>query len=154
MLCEMSTVYKHSGKPYISINSSETKRKGNEYFKVYNTSNFITAKKCARIFFLKPEITYHKGDGKLAWLLTKNEMKKIVDILNSESHYDSSMTVFQFAILEFNREFYDVPHDQTKQIFEYEGAGHPLPINLEIPDYLSIDFNKLESIANKKGIRH
>lgn len=63
-------------------------------------------------------------------------------------------TVFQFAILEFNREFYGISHKQSKQITEYKGTGHPLPINLEMPDYMSIDFSSLESIANKKGIRH
>ena len=91
MSCELSTIFRKQGETYMAVNAGQTFRKGDEYFKVYNNENIVKSNKVIRISFLEPKSIYHKTDGKQKWELTKSDMIKIVDILNSTSQYDDEL---------------------------------------------------------------
>lgn len=80
----------------------------NKYFKLYNNSSISKATKVARISMLTPKYLEHSdGSGKKNWILTKNQIKNLVSVLDSESEYDG-ITNWELLILTYNNDNYDI----------------------------------------------
>lgn len=141
-LWEMSLVARDE-KSYIGVNPDSSRNFFNiEYFKIFNSPSFTKATKEARIKFRSPEYIVHK-DRKENWVLNSKEKSHLMSLLEQPSKYEDSCTAWQYAIMQFNLEAYDIPHRETRNLtreFLYRLPDNDkrkkyLPFDLEMPDY-------------------
>lgn len=137
-ICDMATV--KVDRPHnvrLSVNP-DINRKGDEYFKFYNSYKKNGEEKVARILFRKSGYVFH-NDGNDAWLLNSSDKKLLMSILESNvvSMTGRNVTVFQYAIIQFNRERFGMEEEDTlsNDFTEFPDA---LPIDLEMPDYTTL----------------
>jgi hypothetical protein len=127
-------------------------RVGNEYFKFCNDASWSKATKMCRISFRSPAYVIHTNSRKVSdWTLNAKEKKYLVRVLNSKSD-DTTLTVWQALIVDYNKERYSLPASVTKQLTRQkqqelsEGVItdlvdrmiHALPIDLPMPNYLKL----------------
>lgn len=114
-----------------------------EYFKAYNNDNARKADKVIRIKFRTPEYVYHKNkDGKKDWSLNSKEKKALIRLLQKPSKFNN-LSNWQYAILQFNLEAFDISFDDCLNLTTEEQSkmdkNNPkkyyLPIDLPMPDY-------------------
>lgn len=119
---------------------------GEEYFKAYNNDNARKAEKVIRIKFRAPEYVFHKNnDGKKDWILNSKEKKKLINLLQKPSKFNN-LTNWQYAILQFNLEAFDINVDdcltltieKQEQMDKNNPQKYYLPIDLEMPDYTDL----------------
>jgi len=67
-------------------------------------------------------------------------MKNIIKFLKAKSNKPKAHghTNWEYAIIVYNSEHYDLDYKNTDQITEFKSESEPLPINLPIPNYLSL----------------
>ena len=127
-------------------------RKGEEYFKVFNSASFDSADKVCRISFRRPEYIIHtNSDGKINFKLNNEFRKEVIKILNTIRPVkinDNQITVWQWAILQYNNER-GLDYEDTMQNLSYDKNGNPippdklkypedLPFDLQMPDYTKL----------------
>ena len=142
-LYEMATVgYDESLSIIVEVNP-DSKRIGNEYFKVYDSSSKEKAKRVCRILFREPKYVNHRrGRGVTKrmsnWIMNSNERDALVKFLNKPSDILHELTVWQAAIVLFNNEK-GLPRSKTMENF-INDLKYPeyLPIDLPIPDYTKL----------------
>lgn len=143
-LNEMSTVSRGFSMT-ISVNPDKN-RIGDEYFKIYNSESVTKANKIIRILFRKPEYVFHTSKGYSDWILTKNELKNLLNFLNStEILYDNNgvghtVTIYQKAIILYNYErgLGNNISDALTLMLNNTYADY-MPLNLEMPDYMLLE---------------
>lgn len=114
-LNEMATVGRVNG-TYITVTADSGRNYYNqEYFKIFNSESPSKATKVARILFRRPEYIYHK-DQYEQWILNSKERKALNLAFKQKSKYQKDCTIWQYGILQFNLETYDIPFEETKQI--------------------------------------
>lgn len=126
-IIEEKVVYRGNG---ISISTDSTSGRNGYYFKVYDNESFSKASKVARINLEKPEYEYHGGDKRI-WDLSKSDKQLLINVLKSKS--DDNNTVW---------------NDVVSNCAEYEKSYKTNISNLEMPDYMKLEFNK--SKGNKR----
>lgn len=136
----MATVLSDRNRSLCIVVNPDLNRIGDEYFKVYNNSSKIKASKIARISFRNSRyIVHHINDGKDIWYLNSRERKMLMDCLCSVvSSEDSRLTIYQLAIVAFNRERFDMNKtDSLNNTVDNPNPEFPnaLPIDLPMPDY-------------------
>ena len=128
---------------YIGVNPDIGRNLYNmEYFKVFNSPSFVRATKEARIKFSNPKYVQHK-DSKKLWVLNAEEKQYLVEKLNQKSKYEENCTVWQYGIMQFNLEAYNIPHEETRKITKEllnslskdDERRKYLPFDLEMPNY-------------------
>lgn len=127
-------------------------RVGNEYFKFCNDASWSKATKLCRISFRAPKYIVHTNSRKVSdWTLNAKEKKYLVRVLNSKSD-DTTLTVWQALIVDYNKERYSLPASVTKQLTKQKQQElskgvitdlvdrmiHALPIDLPMPNYLKL----------------
>lgn len=139
---------------FIGIDTSFTTRKGEPYFKVYNTQSYSSQSRVVSVSFTKPKLIFHHRNN-LPWAdFDKQDMKKVINFFNEMSNKsENPHTNWEYAIITYNRERFNYSESKTEQLLEFTSEADPLPINLEMPDYLSIDFNAQTKSVNKKGLK-
>lgn len=137
-LDEMATVVIDQRGYLIAVNPDQ-KRKGDEYFKIYNSTSISKASKMIRVSFRKPKYVIHYKDSQDFWKFNSKEKKILIDILTSKSKMRKPdggyYTNWEFAILAFNNEIgydYEKTEENTVDNLKYPDA---LPIDLPMPDY-------------------
>lgn len=133
----MATVGRETSLPMLVVVNPDSNRVGDEYFKVFDSDNFFSAKKVARILFREAKYISHR-DTKERWVLNSKEKKVLVKFLQSKSTKLGlrNYTNWQVAILQFNEE---KGLDQNKTLENVrKRLKYPkyLPFDLEMPDYL------------------
>lgn len=134
-ICDMATVkVDRTHNVRISVNP-DINRKGDEYFKFYNSFTSKKDEKVARILFRRSDYVFHNG-GKDAWVLNSSEKKLLMDLLTSTvtSMTGRKVTLFQYAILQYNRERFGMEEEDTFSN-DFTEFSEALPINLVMPDY-------------------
>lgn len=141
-LWEMSMVARDT-QCYIGVNPDIGRNLYNmEYFKVFNSPSFIKATKEARIKFRSSEYVQHR-DNKKPWILNSKEKEHLIEQLSKPSKYEDNCMVWQYGIMQFNLEAYDISHKETRKITKEFQASLPedderkkyLPFDLEMPNY-------------------
>lgn len=114
----------------MTICSHSTAGRNGYYFKVYNGADIMSSKKVARINLEKPEYEYHRDEyGKRIWVMSDNEIRKMIEILNSKSTWKKTLggTVWQ-----------DVVWQCLKYEKSYTSSTMP---DLPMPDYTKLVFD-------------
>lgn len=135
-LYEMATVGWDDDLSIIVEVNPDTRRIGNEYFKVYNSASYRKATKECRILFDKPEYVIHRNEnGKQNWIMNSKERKNLVWFLNQPSDVFPELSIWKTAIVLFNREK-GLKKSQTMENF-VDNRKYPdfLPIDLPMPNY-------------------
>ena len=131
---------------YVGVNPDSGRNFfGMEYFKLFNSSSYTKSTKEARIKFRTPEYIRHR-DNKEIWVLNAKEKSHLMNLLIQPSKYEDDCTVWQYGIMQFNLEAYDVSHKETRQMTqEYlntlsddDVRKKYLPFDLETPDYSNL----------------
>lgn len=137
ILLEFATVYTGEDIPLKIIVSVDENRIGNPYFKVFNANDFKKATKMARISFLEPKYVIHSMNyGKENWVLNSKEKKLLINALTSLA--DINCTVWQSAVIDYNREHGVSIFKQRQMTKEQLIEKHLLPLDLEMPDYTKL----------------
>lgn len=147
-LYEMASIVK-TDTTYLSVNPDSNRGWYNEeYFKIYNASNYMKADGVARIKFRKPEYTEHiNSDGKSNWVLNSKDKKYLIDVLKGKSKKETGLTNWQYGILQFNLEAYDdanreyclnLTQDEQCKMKDGQPEKYWLPIDLPMPDYTQL----------------
>ena len=145
---EMATVA-NSENSYIAVNPDSSRGWYNEeYFKLYDAQNARKATHIARIKFRKAEYTVHSNsDGKESFKLNTKQKKDLINLLNSKSKKETGLTVWQYAILQFNLEAIEYANreyclsltmEKQKQMPKDQPEKYWLPIDLPMPDYTKL----------------
>jgi len=139
LICEMSTVVRDE---FLIAVNPDTKRIGDEYFKVYNASSIDKATKIARIKFRDSSYIIHKNERNFEnWILNKKEKNILIKILNTlNTEYDDkgnsyNLTTFQKSIYLFNYEKGLGKSSNEALRLSIEDRKDYLPIDLKMPDY-------------------
>lgn len=120
----------------------------NLYFKYYNCSTIPSATKVARIRIDKPCYVggNHKELNKQKWILSKNEVRELIEILKSPSDEYDGLNKWQDIIITYNKDNFNLT---TKQCLKNDFSSiqkdpkmpeylQPLDINTVIPDYWNL----------------
>ena len=142
-LYEMAVVgYDESLSIIVEVNP-DSKRTGNEYFKVYDSSSKEKAKRVCRILFREPKYVNHRrGRGMTKrmsnWIMNSRERKNLISFLKRESKLFQGLTIWQAAIVLFNNEK-GLQKPETMENF-MDKLKYPdyLPIDLPMPDYTQL----------------
>lgn len=144
---EMASVAS-SENTFLAVNPDSSRGWYNEeYFKVYDAQNARKAQHIARIKFRTAEYTVHSNaDGKETFKLNNKQKKELIKLLKSDSKKETGLTVWQYAILQFNLEaFEDANRDYCLNLTmkkQSEMKDQPekywLPIDLPMPDYMKL----------------
>lgn len=121
----------------VHVNPDECRR-GDEYFKVYNSHSYKKAEKVARIKFKEPlYIDHNNEDGKENWCLKSRDRKKLIRFLSSKNNDNPSMTNWQVAIILFNQSLGKRLIRVNKKSKSNKISEYPekLPTELKMPDY-------------------
>jgi len=138
-LNEMATVGRING-TYITVTADSGRNYYNqEYFKIFNNESPSKATKVARILFRRPEYIYHK-DQYEQWNLNVKERKALNLVFKQKSKYQKDCTIWEYGILQFNLETYDIPFEESKQI--------TMKTQKDMLEYLS----EQDKTKNKKNI--
>ena len=126
-------------------------RIGDCYFKYFNSANYRTADKLARISFTEPMKVRHRNDDKQEWELDTKDKKILCEFLASKSqkYKQLNITNWQSALYHWNHEYrfftHDYPDDSGLEIEAYfegffDDIKHPsyLKSTLKMPDYTLI----------------
>lgn len=145
MFTEMATVARdYENNLSIAVNPDSLRNRPT-YFKVYDHVNYKQATKCARISFLSPEYVIHTGEKRVWKFGSNKEKKNLMNFLRSKRRgkkdTESEMTNWQYAIALWNLEmgFIDDAEEAwayTRENTNPHDADSPLPIDLEMPNYL------------------
>ena len=138
-LGEMATVTT-SDKPALRIQINPDRgRKGNPYFKAFNSPNFSKGTKVARLHFLDSGMEYHQ-DEFFDWVLTNKEIKQIKELLMEAHHDFPQLTNWQMACWLWNMEYSLIdPRNRSDYFsgkFDEQFKDHPsyVPSTAEIPE--------------------
>lgn len=121
----------------VHVNPDECRR-GDEYFKVYNSHSYKKAEKVARIKFKEPlYIDHDNEDGKENWCLKSRDRKKLIRFLSSKNDDNPSMTNWQVAITLFNQSLGKRLIRVKKKSKSNKSPEYPekLSTDLKMPDY-------------------
>ena len=131
---------------YVGVNPDSGRNFfGMEYFKLFNSPSYTTSTKEARIKFRTPKYVKHR-DNKENWVLNAKEKSHLMNLLIQPSKYEDDCTVWQYGIMQFNLEAYDVSHKETRQITQKyldtlsddDVRKKYLPFDLKTPDYSNL----------------
>lgn len=150
----MSTIGKHVKPNFTVAVNPDRGRKGDCYFKYYNSNDYHKAKKVARINLRIPSYIQHKNsDGKEDWILNSKAKSALVDYLNNESDQWLNVTNWQSCLYHWNREkgLLDDPFPRDtyySQIEAFLSGYYDTEENLSNPSYMSSqskmpDYNQL-----------
>ena len=138
-LGEMATVTT-SDKPALRIQINPDRgRKGNPYFKVFNSPNFSKGTKVARLHFLDSGMEYHR-DEFFDWILTSKEIRQIKELLMKPHSREKGYTNWQMAKWLWNMEYTfmmpDELDDYMEGKFDDQFKDHPsyVPSTAGIPE--------------------
>ena len=115
-----------------------------EYFKVFDTLDYTSKSKMARIKYREPSYVEHVGSN---WQLTMREKKDLIAFLNEPNNkIPEAKTNWQYAIYQFNMSAYpDSTHadsllTQTEldRLPDTDERKSYLPIDLPMPDYTKL----------------
>lgn len=137
-LNEMTTAFRDKRAGYLIQVNPDICRQGDEYFKIFDSTNERRAKKMARILFRKPEYVYHSNNrGKEIWMLNSKEKRYLMDILHTQNEDDPNITNWQNIILAYNFEKGLAKHRSKENLLSSGKLKYSryLPYDLEIPDY-------------------
>lgn len=118
-------------------------RKGDEYFKVYNSDEYSNAENIARIKFREPLYVVHKRNrhGKKNYKLVSNKKDDLINFLNSKNHKKPELTNWEYAIILFNRKL-GLPDEKTKKNLMFDKNSkyndNYLPFDLKMPNYKNL----------------
>ncbi len=138
----MATVARSIEKKMLIEVNPDKNHKGNPYFKLYNAASKAKAKKVARISMKQVKYIKYKNIGKMAgkrnWVLDAGEKKDLMEFLRSPYEENPSITVWEQAILEYNKEL-DLFENETRENL-LPNLKYPdfLPFNLPLPNYMSL----------------
>lgn len=134
---EMATVGRNYDVPFTLIVNPDRKRVGDEYFKLVNNIDWLSADKIARISFRSAIYIDHKSNKK-AWTLTSKQKKALIKFFNSVSDKNDKYTNWEMAILDFNNEKgLDIPKTLDNKVNDLKYPNY-LPIDLPMPDYTQL----------------
>lgn len=148
----MSTIGRNENPSFAVTVNPDSGRMGDCYFKYFNSADYRTADKLARISFTEPKKVIHKNtDGKQEWELNVKDKKILCKFLSSKSRKYKSLNItnWQSALYHWNYEYgfftYDYPDDYGLEIEAYldgfyDNIEHPsyLKSTLRMPDYTLI----------------
>lgn len=117
-------------------------RKGNEYFKVYDSISYNKAKKISRIKFREPAyVTHSNRDKKKNYKLVSDEKDDLINFLNSKNHKNPELTNWEYAIILFNKRL-DFSEEKTKKNLMFDKNSdyndNYLPFDLKMPNYKNL----------------
>ena len=120
----------------------------NRYIKYYNNEFYIEADKVARIRIDKPEYVggTHKELDKQSWILSEEEKRIFVELLNKPSKKDSNYTNWQIILLTYNRDNFHIYEPIKGDMTVYKDKKSPsmpeyllpFPIDYPMPNYMEL----------------
>lgn len=120
----------------------DSNRISEAYFKMYNSDNYMSATKVARISFFRPILISHKGSKKPWNYLNSKQKEILIEYLNSESKNYPKYKVWDVLKYTWNDEhgycsgtiddYYNGADDNKIKTKSY------IPSKLEIPNYKNI----------------
>ena len=111
------------------------------YFKVYNSTNWSSADKIARIKFSSPSYVHHTNyDGKQDWIMNSKEIKALIAWFNKRAtNSGHNITNWQYCIaLHNNERGLDINQSLNNTTANWIYPEF-MPIDLPMPNYLELE---------------
>ena len=138
LILEMSTVardFVHNMS--IAVNPDDS-RNNPLYFKLFDSTNYLKATRCARIRFMEAKYEPPHKDSKENWVLNSHERRALVEFLKSHirgrKQERSELSNWEYAIASWNVEMHYI--DNQSEAADLVPGATPLPLCTPMPDYL------------------